>query len=131
MKFNKLVADPKKEVEGVWVDVVEGCRLKIARLGNPEYDKVMQRLTKPHRRLMRRGDLAGDLMQDIVRRTMAKTILLDWEGIEDDDNKPIEFSPGEALKLLKKSDEFTEIVLDFARSLELFQEEEKEETEGN
>ena len=53
--------DETGEAEGVWIDWAEGTRLKVARLGNPAYQKRFQALPQPHRHLRDRGLLPEDV----------------------------------------------------------------------
>lgn len=122
--------DSKKEQEGVWYDLAEGLRMKIARIGNPNYQKRFQTLSKPYRRSIRRGTLSDDLAEKLLIQCLAETILLDWEGVEDD-GKEISYSIENAINLLKKYPELRNYINDIANELEGFQEEFKEEAEEN
>lgn len=89
--------DLQKEDKGVWIDFELGIRLKIARARNSAYREVMRELTEPHLKDIREGEMPLDKLEDLLKQVRAKTILLDWENIEDKDGDSIPYSPEQAL----------------------------------
>lgn len=95
-KISAIKSDLQKEVEGVWQDFSMGIRLKIARARNPKYLEMLRVLMQPHRGDVRTDEMDAEIFQGILKEVRAKTILLDWENIEDDDGKPILYSSDQA-----------------------------------
>ena len=122
--------DATKEKEGVWYDIAEGLRMRIARIGNPNYQKRFQILSKPYRRSIRRGTLSDDVAEKLLVQCMSETIVLDWEGVEDE-GKEIPYSKDAAVDLLTKYPELRGYINDIANELEGFQEEFVEEGDEN
>lgn len=122
--------DAKKEQEGVWYDIADDLKMKIARIGNPNYQKRLQILSKPYRRAMRRGTLSDEVAEKLLIQCMAETIVLDWEGVEEN-GKEIPYSKEAAIDILTKYPELKSYIYDIANELEGFQEEENEEAEEN
>ena len=122
--------DSTKEQEGVWYDIAEGLRMKIARIGNPLYQKRFQALIKPYRRSVRRGTLSDDVAEKLLVQCLSETIVLDWEGVEDE-GMEIPYSKDAAVALLTKYPELRNYINDIANELEGFQEELNEEAEEN
>jgi len=122
--------DSTKEQEGVWYDIAEGLRMKIARIGNPLYQKRFQALSKPYRRSIRRGTLSDDVAEKLLVQCLSETIVLDWEGVEDE-GMEIPYSKDAAVALLTKYPELRNYINDIANELEGFQEELNEEAEEN
>jgi hypothetical protein len=96
VKLNSLKVDPQRSNEGVWFDWTQGVRLLIARIGNASFDSRL-------RELMDGEKAAGN--EDISRENLtmmavAETVLLGWEGIEDDDGEPLEWSVETSYALL-------------------------------
>ena len=114
--------DTKKEQEGVWYDIAEGLRMKIARIGNPNYQKRFQAISKPYRRSIRRGTLSDDIAEKLLVQCLSETIVLDWEGVEDG-GMEIPYSKDAAVDLLTKYPELRGYINDIANELEGFQEE--------
>jgi len=136
MEFKQLYQpSTKKETEGVWVDFSEGVKLKIARAGNPKFQEKLERLLKPHRRKFRRRNIPLELVRSLTQQASIGTILLDWDGFteknEQGEEVKVPFSDDKALEYFKISTDFVNDVLDFADDMEIFREEEQEESEKN
>jgi len=122
--------DTKKEQEGVWYDIAEGLRMKIARIGNPNYQKRFQAISKPYRRSIRRGTLSDDIAEKLLVQCLSETIVLDWTGVEDE-GKEIPYSVEASVTLLTKYPELRGYINDIANELEGFQEDFVEEADEN
>jgi hypothetical protein len=122
--------DSTKEQEGVWYDIAEGLRMKIARIGNPNYQKRFQALSKPYRRSIRRGTLSDEVAEKLLVQCLSETIVLNWEGVEEN-GVEIPYSKDNAIMILTKYPELRNYVNDIANELEGFQEESNEEAAEN
>lgn len=123
--------DTQKEIEGVWIDDFgEGLKIKIARIGNPEYQKLFNRISKPHRKAIRRGTLKDETAEKLLIQAMAKGIVLDWKGLSED-GVEIPYSYENALRLLTDYKDFREQVTEVATEIEAFRTEDEEEAEKN
>lgn len=131
MKISAFRTDENLEVEGVWVDLGDGGKVKVARLGNPQHRKVSQALGRPHQAQIRAGRLKPEVAEKLGIQATAQAILLDWEGIEDDDGKLIPYSQEKALELLTELKDFRDTVLEIAGEMETFRAQEIEESVGN
>jgi hypothetical protein len=128
--------NPAKETEGVWLflprdyhdDDGPPARVLLARAGNRNYQKMVARLSRPHRHELRSG--AEGVLDSVITRAMSKTILLDWENITEY-GKTIVYSQEEAFRLLSKHQGFREMIADMASDIENFRDEELEEGEKN
>ena len=122
--------DASKEKEGVWYDLADGLRMRIARIGNPNYQKTFQKISKPHRRAIRRGTLPDEVAEKLLIQCMAETIVLDWSGVEDE-GVVIPYSKEAVVTVLTKYPELRNYINDIANELEAFQEELDEEAVEN
>jgi hypothetical protein len=129
--FKTFGTDTKKEQDGVWIDLGDGGSMKIARMGNPDYIKEFQKITKPHRQAIRRGTLSEEVSQDLLVQAMAKHILLDWKGLKYNDGADIPYSVEEAKKMLSSLKDFRDYVTEMANAAENFKEEVDQEAEKN
>ena len=118
------------EIDGVWQDIGEKVKVKVARIGNPQYQKAFRKITKPHKQALRRGSLNDEVADKLLIKAMAKSILLDWSGLEED-GKPVPYSYENAVRLLTDYRDFRDDVSDFANDMESFRAEEDKETEKN
>ena len=126
MKVSRFKTNAAKEQNGVWVDIGEGAKLLVARVNNSHYRSVLLRRSKPVAAQMRTGTLPEDKARAILEQCYADAILLDWEGLEDDDGNALEYSKEQALELLRMKD-FFEMVENFAMNAELYREEQLNE----
>jgi len=122
--------DKSKEIEGTWNDIGENVRVKVARIGNPEYQKEFQKISKPHQRAIRRGSLNNEVAEKLLIRVMAKTILLDWEGLQED-GADVPYSYENAVRILTEYRDLRDYVSDIANEMEAFRAELDEEAEKN
>ena len=131
--IDRIKTDCTKEVNGVWVDFEVGIRLKIARARNSAYRELMSELIEPHRKDIRNDETDIEVLGDILREVRAKTILLDWENIEDEGGKEIKYSSKKALEFFKDpelSDFYTFIII-ASENLENFKKDIVKESEKN
>ena len=129
----QFATDPAKEIEGVWTDDLGGgLKLKIARLRNPNFRKLYQRLTKPYERQIRNRTLDDTTENGILAKCLAKTVLLGWENLKVSD-EAVAYSEAEALKILSNPQlaDFRDLVVDLANDAELFRIEHLEQAEKN
>jgi hypothetical protein len=125
MRWDKFVTDKAKEIGGVWYDVGEGFRLLVARDGNPSYLKAAREQYKLHEQALKgpgRDELAERIQADVVSRT----ILLGWEGLENEEGKAIDYSPDTACACLIQSHDFAKLVDSIANRQELYRAEKAE-----
>jgi len=122
--------DKTKELEGVVHDMGEGLKMRIARIGNPKYQKRFEALSKPHKRALRRGSLSNDVAEKLLVQCLAETIVLDWEGLEED-GKKVKYSKENAVRILTDYPDLRNYVNDIANEMEGYQEDEDEEAIDN
>ncbi len=122
--------DPIAEKEGVWVDIDDSSSILIARVGNPRFKSMLERLTLPYKSAIRKGTLSQDVFDKILAKCTAETIVLDWRGFEEDGNS-IPYSPEKAYEYLTEYPDFRDFVESCSESMELFRCKEDAETEKN
>ena len=122
--------DKVKEKEGVWQDMGDGLKMRIARIGNPKYQKRFEALSKPHRRALRRGTLSNEIAEKLLVQCIAETIVLDWEGVEEN-GKETPFSVENAVRILLEYPELRKYVEDIANEMEGYKAEDDEEAIDN
>ena len=139
MGFNiskKLGGDPKKVEEGVWIDETSGLRLKIARWNNKKYRKFLRDVvTTPKFKLDRAKQFNVDSMHERVKQAVARYILLDWEGMEEDgpDGSPVtvKYSPEKALECFDEYPEFYDMVVEYSQDISFFKADKKDDAAKN
>lgn len=94
MKISSIKTDPAKLEQGVWIGDIpdfEGVRLKVRPISNPDYRQLYGQLVETTPRHLKRGGQVKDYDTRVAigARCLADTVLIDWEGFEDDDGKPL------------------------------------------
>lgn len=136
MDFDKDFASPDLEINGVWVqyehngEPVEGAQVKIARLGNPEWQKKHDKLMQPYRRMERDGRMPASKQTDILCRSYIGTVLLDWSGFTKK-GKTFKFSEENAYKMLRERMDFRNSVTTLAAREENFRQELEDDAAKN
>lgn len=128
LRISKIKTDLAAETNGVWVPYEGGSRLLIARIGNPEYEQAVLKLSEPYGQGFRQD---ADAMRQVTREAMARHILLGWEGIEDDDGVSIPYSFETALKFLTEYRDFYRHVMTEAMNRENFRVKQRQDVVGN
>jgi len=129
-KFSNFKTDTRAEVEGVWVDFGSDFKVKIGRLGNPKCQEYSRRIQKPYKRQIDNETIDPEITKKLLRKALARYVLLDWKGLEEDDGKVIEYSVEKAEELLETKDFFAEI-MGLSQDMDLFKQETQEENLGN
>jgi hypothetical protein len=111
--FTEYATNEKAEIEGTIMEVGE-AKLTIARIGNKKYSRKLSKLYERNRKLLERKDDSADALSDkIMIEVLSETILLGWEGIDDEDGKPMPYSKENAVKLLGLKD-FRKVIMELA-----------------
>jgi hypothetical protein len=80
MELKDFATDPKKEIEGVWVEDGDGA-FKLGRLNTTVYFDYLAKLREPYLKTAKRGaEIAKEAAEEIYNRAMAHCILLDWKN---------------------------------------------------
>jgi len=115
--FNIEQTTIERENEGAWADF-KGSRFLIASSGSTKFQKMWSRLQRPHHRDIEKRRLDPEIQLDIMAKSMAKTVLLDWADVVDNNGSNIKFSNDMAYKALMANSEFRDFVTDFASDLQ-------------
>lgn len=122
--------------EGKWfpLSMLDGTEVKVAKSGNPNYEKLAQKLYKPYQdQLRRRVNLAAGVTDRIQNDLIVQTLLLDWRGMPGEDGTTVPFSKEEAMKLVSDPElkEIKEEILGFSDNFSAFKMAEDKELEKN
>lgn len=80
MKLEKFKSNLQNENAGVWMELGEGARVKLARINSKPYRKELVEKMKPHRVALDNGVLDEEISKRIIAECMANHIIKDWEG---------------------------------------------------
>jgi len=129
--FSNFKTNENSETEGVWVDYASGFRIKIARIGCPAFKEFMIKRGKPHQRSIDSGTIGNEIAEELMKDAIAETIIKDWEGLLDDEDKEIPYSKEDARKMLDVAHDFYDEIYELAKQREHFKVNKIEGTAGN
>jgi len=130
MDTEKTFSNPETEKEGAWADYRDESKVKIARIGNPNFVRVHAARMKPYLRQQRNGTLDDELETKVLCDVLAETVLLDWEGFTTG-GKALKYSKEAAKDLLAKHVDFRNEVVDLATTEEIFRDNLQEDSTKN
>jgi hypothetical protein len=109
----------KKATEGVWVPMGADGSLRIARMDNPKYKAFIQEARK------QRGRRApsDEETRELLKKAVAKTVLLDWKGVTLNGEK-VKYSPAYAERVFDALPGLLDQVVNIAYDETLFREDE-------
>ena len=130
MDIKQFKTDKAKEEEGIWEDLGEGCSVLVARWGNPKMQKEYQRYPRTIRTRIEGGQASDAQADEIMSSIIAKTVLLDWKGLKEDEQE-VEFSAEEAKRILQDYPDFRTIVFEISTTASHYHEESVETSVKN
>jgi hypothetical protein len=90
--------DLSKEAGGVWREF-EGIRFLIARINNPNTDKIRDAWAAENRSL-KEANKPERSSEALWLKILSSAVLLGWDGLDGDDDKPLPYSEEAAHELL-------------------------------
>jgi len=139
--YKDFKTSDKLEVEGVrFVNGTYAYTLARSGGANKKFQKLFERLSRPHRRHLENGTLDNLVAERLMREVFAKTVVIKWEtlqgedwvdGIELEDGAVVPATPDVLVSVFEDlPDLFTQITED-AKSTAYFRLEGMEEDAGN
>lgn len=111
----------KAEVDGVWVDLGDGARIKVARETSVRYRERLRDVLRPYRGAMNVGAINDEQSHKLLAKAAAGTLLLDWEGFTSD-GKALPFTAEAAEQSMVDQPDFYNAVMGYAREATLYRE---------
>ncbi len=122
------------ETDGIVLDYGDSGKIRIARAGgsNRKYtEQVRLKLLKPYERQIANNTMDEEASTRIFAEIYASTIILGWEGVSDENGKPLAFTRDNVIKLLTDLPELFRDIQDAAQKFSNFREAELDEERKN
>ena len=105
MKLSDIRIDPAVIEAGDWVGELpfpgmDGVRLRVRGTGNVDYRRLQSKLLKAASLKRLDPQQEEEAATAVMTELLAKTILIGWDGIVQDDDAPLAFTPDLAAQLL-------------------------------
>lgn len=128
--YKSFKTDANLEKSGIELEYGENSKgqpilIRIARAGgaNSSYNKRLEVLTKPYRRQIQTETIDNKVLEKIVAQAFAETVVLGWEGVEDEDNNELTFSVDNVVKLFNDLPDLYKDIQEQAQKTALFRQE--------
>lgn len=107
--------------------------IRIARAGgaNKAYEKRMEAEVKPYRRMIQNETIEKALIDRILMKVFAETVVLGWENVQDTDGNDITFSAENCIKLFNDLPDLFKDIQEQAQRAALFRADIREADAGN
>ncbi len=106
--YKQFATDKNVERDGVVLSYGKNSKnkdinIRIARAGgaNIRYTKLLEAAIKPYRRQLQNETMDNGVAEDITMRVYAQSVVLGWEGVEDEKGNDMEFTVENCMKLFK------------------------------
>jgi hypothetical protein len=117
--------------DGTWVDIGHGISVKVRSPQSAHSKAVRKKLEAPYAALTRGGkELPDDIAENILIKQMAQSLIIDWKGVEDND-QPIPATPETIEAQLRKYQFFREDVASVIAQRDTYKARVDEEDVGN
>jgi len=102
MKLSDYRVDVEKEEKGAWVSIpgMPGFRVKVRSVNCEDYRAYAQAEARRFANTYGRQPIPPTETDQSTARGLVEYLLLDWDGVTGDDDKPVEFSKGLAMETL-------------------------------
>jgi hypothetical protein len=104
MKLNDLAIDPEKLEKGDWVTNIPDMgelRLRVRGIGNADFRGLQAKLIDAEPRQFKIGGRLSPERQDAIQTScLLATVLMDWDGLQDEHGNRIPYSKEMAKTLL-------------------------------
>ena len=106
--YKQFATDKNVERDGVVLSYGKNSKnkdinIRIARAGgaNIRYTKLLEAAIKPYRRQLQNETMDNGVAEDITMRVYAQSVVLGWEGVEDENGNDMDFTVENCMKLFK------------------------------
>lgn len=96
--------DKDKEENGIWVDFENGIRIRVRRLSSQASLNARKEAEKPYVVKVRSGKISDEIAEEIAIQQLARGVIADWEGITDENDEAVPYTPDAAYEILKDDD---------------------------
>lgn len=128
--FKQFATDPQAEKDGIRFEIGvnsqgETIAFQIARAGgqNVRYVKAIEAKTKPYRMQIQAGTIDPEIAARLMREVFAESVVIGWEGVEDENGQLLTYSPEAAATLFEQLPELYALLQEQAQNVALYRKE--------
>ena len=136
--YSQFKTDQNLETAGIVLNYGQNAKgenidIRIARAGgsNSKFSKVAEQVLKPFRRQISNESMDPAKLDELFRVIYARSVVLGWTGVEDEDGNPLPFNEANVVKLFNDLPDLFADVRAQAEKQALFRKIGLEEEAGN
>ena len=113
------------EINGIWIEYGKETRIKIARAGgqNKQYLAAATKMNTEYKHQIANDLLEEELAEKLLMDVFVDTVILDWEGVTDEQENLLEFTPDNVRQVMNDLPDLFQDLRRMAGTLSLFREE--------
>ena len=125
--------DTSKEETGVWHEFAGDIKLRIRRITSKISQNARKEAEKPYAAQLRLKETPQEVYDSILIQQIAHGIIADWEGVTDEDDKEIPYTPQVAAEVISGEEmkDFRLEVLNLSMAKDEYRAEIIEQSVGN
>ena len=130
--YKMFKTDQNLATQGIWLDY-GGFKILVAYAGetNTNYRRVLASKMRPYLRQLKMGTLSDEKAHALYTEVYAESVILGWEGMEDEEGKKLPFTKENVIKVMNDLPALFRDIEAQAQELSLFRAGEKAEIEKN
>lgn len=136
--YNTFETNKDLEKDGILLDYGfnsknEPVQIRIARAGgsNVRFAKTLEQRMRPYKRAIANDTMDNKVAEKLLMEAYADAVILSWEGVEDRDGQPLEFTRDNVLKVLQDLPDLFVDIQQQSQKVALFRADLREEEAGN
>ena len=133
----RFSTDQSLSQKGVWIkiDLEDGgppMEFRLACLGRANRNWASQagKVYRAHKRKIDAGLMSDEESIEKSLRVFCNTVLIDWRGVQDENDDPIDYTPEEGFRLLSSCDKLYDYLLEESQEVSNYQNATIEQTVG-
>lgn len=99
--YGAFGTDESLEKKGIEIDYGDAGTFLVARAGgaNKKFQKMVEQKFRPYRRQVQAGTMDNDVADRLLAEVFASTVLIDWDGVTDEQGEEMACTAENAVKL--------------------------------
>lgn len=117
--------------KGTWIDFGDGVKVQIRSANSVIAAEALDELYRPYRALMKANRMPADRDQELMQTWAGQALIVDWEGLPDDDGETMAHSTEAAIERCQSLPEFALDVINIAKTTRTYSPFDADEAAGN
>lgn len=130
-----FATDQNAEENGKWFEDILGdgsnINIKLRRMTSKTVERARQRISLENRKHLVKGKFPEEIDQKLLYDLLADAVVVDWSGINDNDEQEVPYSRDTVFEYVKAFPDFRRIIVGLSTEMAAFRAESATEIEKN